>query len=99
MTIDEVKADGKLQLNISGKIDSLTSGEFQNVVLQSFQKSSNIIINMEDVSYISSAGLRALILGQKTASSKGGSLIVINASPSVKDVFRVTGFEKVLDIR
>ena len=66
MTIEEIKGEDRLQLNVEGKIDTLTSGEFQNVVLKSFQKDKNIVINMEKVDYISSAGLRALILGQKT---------------------------------
>ena len=99
MTIEEIKGEDRLQLNVEGKIDTLTSAQFQNAVLKSFQKDKNIVINMEKVDYISSAGLRALILGQKTATSKGGSMIVINTAPSVQDVFRVTGFDKVLTIR
>ena len=99
MTIEEIKGEDRLQLNVEGKIDTLTSAQFQNAVLKSFQKDKNIVINMERVDYISSAGQRALILGQKTATSKGGSMIVINAAPSVQDVFRVTGFDKVLTIR
>ena len=84
---------------MEGKIDALTSDEFQNLVLKSFTKSSSVIINLENVPYMSSAGLRALILGEKTAKSKGGQLIVINAQPQVKDVFRTTGFDSILDIR
>lgn len=91
--------EDKLQMDVEGKIDSLTSNDFQNAVLRSFQKNKNIVINMDKVDYISSAGLRALILGQKTAASKGGSMVIINVCPAVQDVFRVTGFEKVLTIR
>lgn len=99
MTIQEVDNGGNLQLDVEGKIDSLTCQNFQDTILKTFQKTNNLVINMEKVDYVSSAGLRALILGQKTASSKGGSMVIINASSSVKDVFRVTGFDKVLDIR
>ncbi|MCR4591183.1 MAG: STAS domain-containing protein [Lachnospiraceae bacterium] len=99
MRIEEVKEDSGLKMIIDGKIDTLTCNEFQNAVLKAFQKTNNLIIDMESVTYVSSAGLRALIIGQRTAETKGGSLSVINASDSVKDVFRVTGFDKVLDIR
>ena len=99
MTIEEIKSENRIQLNVEGKIDTISYMDFQNAVLKSFQKSHDIVINMEQVQYISSAGLRALFLGQKTASSKGGSLKIINVPDSVKDIFRVTGFEKVLDIR
>lgn len=99
MTIEETALDGKLQLNIEGKIDSISSSDFQDAVLKSFQKSNEIIINMEKVSYISSAALRALTLGNKTAAAKGGKMTVINVPPCVSDVFRTTGFDKMLDIR
>ena len=54
---------------------------------------------MERVSYISSAALSVLMSGKKTADSKKGKLIVINPQPLVRDTLRVTGFDKLLDIR
>ncbi|MCR5236190.1 MAG: STAS domain-containing protein [Lachnospiraceae bacterium] len=98
MFIEEIISEGSLQLNVEGKIDSITSKEFQDSVLKAFQRSNKIIINMDKVSYISSAALRALTLGQKTAESKGGRMTVINVQPSVMDVFRTTGFDKLLTI-
>ena len=47
---------------------------------------------------MSSAGLRALLLGQKTASSKGGTMKVANVQSSVYQVFKMSGFAKILDI-
>ncbi len=99
MYIEEIKSEEALQLNVEGKIDSNSSKEFQDAVLKGFQKSDNIVINMEKTVYISSAALRALTLGHKTALSKGGSMIVINVQPAVMDVFKTTGFDKMLDIR
>nr|WP_297703896.1 STAS domain-containing protein [uncultured Butyrivibrio sp.] len=99
MTVDEVRSDGKLQLSVHGKIDANSSSEFQNYVLKAFQKSSNVIIDFSDARYVSSAGLRALLIGQKTAASKGGKLTIINANEAVKDVLRVTGLDKVLTIQ
>ena len=98
MFIEEIMSEGSLQLNVEGKIDSITSKEFQDSVLKAFQRSNKIIINLDKVSYISSAALRALTLGQKTAESKGGRMTVINVQPSVMDVFRTTGFDKLLTI-
>ena len=99
MNYEEILLEGMLQLNIEGKIDALTSDEFQTLVLRSFMKSNNVILNMEKVKYMSSAGLRALVLGQKTAQSKGGKLIIINLQDQVRDTFVVTGFDSILDIR
>ena len=99
MHYEEIQGEGSLQLNIEGKIDALTSDEFQTLILRSFMKSDSIVVNMERVTYMSSAGLRALILGEKTAESKGGKLVIINAPDSVMETFKVTGISDILDIR
>lgn len=99
MTIDESKSGDILQLNVHGKVDANASTEFQNEVLKAFQKSKSVIVNLADVNYISSAGLRALLIGQKTANSKGGKFTIINANPSVIEILRVTGLEKVLSVQ
>ena len=99
MHYEEIKTDEGLQLNIDGKIDVTTADDFQNAVLKSFIKTDNLIINLEKVPNMSSAGLRALVLGSKTAQSKGGRLIVINAQPVVAEVFKYSGMDKILEIR
>ena len=51
-----------------------------------------------NVPYISSAGLRALLIGQKTAASKGGSMKLTNVSDVVMNIFEMSGFSKILKI-
>ena len=99
MHYEEIESEGMLQLNMEGKIDALNSEDFQNLVLMAFTKSNRVIINLENVPYMSSAGLRALVLGEKTAKSKAGQLIIMNAQPQVQEVFKVTGIIDLLDIR
>lgn len=99
MHYEEFDSDGTLQLNVEGKIDALTSDEFQNIVLKAFTKSKNVVLNLEGVTYMSSAGLRALVLGEKTARSKGGQMVIINLQPQVHEVLKVTGFDSLLDSR
>lgn len=99
MHYEEIESEGMVQLNVEGKIDSLNCDEFQNLVLKTFTKTNTVIVNLEAVPYMSSAGLRALILGEKTAKSKGGKQIIINVQPQVQDILRVTGFDSILEIR
>ncbi|MBQ9871323.1 MAG: STAS domain-containing protein [Eubacterium sp.] len=99
MHYEESDSDGTLQLDVEGKIDALTSEEFQNIVLKAFTKDKNVVLNLEGVTYMSSAGLRALVLGEKTARSKGGKMVIINLQPQVHEVLKVTGFDSMLDIR
>ncbi|MCR5510031.1 anti-sigma B factor antagonist [Lachnospiraceae bacterium XBB2008] len=99
MTIEEIKGENTVQLNVEGRIDAMTANDFQNAILKAFQKSSNVIIDMRNVQYISSAGLRGLMIGHKTASSKGGKFTLINVGEAVNEVLRVTGLDKALNIQ
>lgn len=98
MTITEIKTEDGIQLDVEGQVDTVTAPELQQQILTAFQKTNHVVLNIEKVAYMSSAGLRALLLGQKTASSKGGSLKVANVQSSVYQVFKMSGFAKILDI-
>ena len=99
MNITEVRNGNNVHMEVEGRIDSSTCEEFQDRLLKAFLHSTTVTLDLAGVVQLSSAALRALMLGKKTAESKGGSLVVLNASPAVSDVFRVTGFDKLLDIR
>ena len=99
MTLTEEYKEDKLVLSIEGRIETNTAPEFQNAVLGAFQKCSNVILDFEEVAYISSAGLRGLLLGQKTAQSKGGSMVLINVNDAVMEVLKMTGFRSILTIQ
>ena len=90
MTISETRAEGVIQLDIDGRVDTTTSPQLQQRILQAFQKGSTVILNLEKVEYISSAGLRALLIGQKTANSKGGSMKLVHVCDGVMKVFQMT---------
>ncbi|MCI8695176.1 STAS domain-containing protein [uncultured Acetatifactor sp.] len=98
MTIAETRREGMVQLDVEGRVDTNTSPELQKKILQAFQKGSTVTLNLEAVDYVSSSGLRALLIGQKTASSKGGSMKLINVRDSVRKVFDMTGFSQMLTI-
>lgn len=83
---------------VDGRIDTNTSPQFQQAILNTFQKDINIVIDFLNVQYISSAGLRALLIGQKTALSKGGTLKLTNVGDIVKDVLAMSGFDTILTI-
>ena len=98
MIITETRNEGRVQLNIEGRVDTTTSPQLQTAILQAFQKGNQVILNLEKVEYISSAGVRALLIGQKTANSKGGSMKVVHVCEAVMNVFEMTGFASMLTI-
>ena len=98
MTVNEIKNEDFIQLDVEGRVDTTTAPDLQKAVLTAFQKSKNLVLNFAGVEYISSAGLRSLLIGQKTAMSKGGKMTVTGANDAVKDIFKVTGFINILTV-
>lgn len=99
MTITAIQTGGQITLSIEGRVDTNTSPQLQGEILKSFQSAKSLILDFEKVPYISSAGLRALLIGQKTASSKGASMELINVTGVVMSVLESVGFSKILTIR
>lgn len=97
MNIEKIKDSDKLTLKIEGRIDTKTAPEFDETVKTSLDGISSLIIDLKDVAYISSAGLRVLLIAQKQM-NKQGDMKIINVSDDIKEIFEVTGFSDILTI-
>ncbi len=86
------------RLMIDGRVDTVTSPQLQQAILNAFQVKNEVVVDFLNVPIISSAGLRALLIGQKTAESKGGSMRLANVNEMVLEVFQMTGFHKILTV-
>lgn len=82
---------------ISGRIDSDTSRELQVIVESSNKYVVHLYIDLSNVEYISSAGLRVILAAHK-AMSKQGTMNLIKVPPFVREVFEITGFDSILNI-
>ncbi|MBQ7679589.1 MAG: STAS domain-containing protein [Butyrivibrio sp.] len=98
MTITEVKEDSAIRLEVEGRVDTNTSPELQDQILKAFQKTDELVMDFKKLEYISSAGLRALLLGHKTAMAKGGKMIIRGANEDVIEIFDDTGFLDIFTI-
>ena len=87
-----------MRLVVDGRVDTNTSPQLQQAILSAFQKKNDIVVDMLNVPSISSAGLRALLIGQKTASSKKGSMKLTNVGNVVKSVLDMSGFSSILTV-
>lgn len=99
MKITEEIKEQQIILSIEGRVDTVTSPELQSRILLAFQKMTHVVLDFKSVAYISSAGLRSLLMGHKTAASKGGSMVLHHVSEEVMEVLEITGFNSILDIR
>ena len=98
MNISETRSGDVIQIQIDGRVDTTTSPQLQNAILQAFQKGNKLVLDFSGVEYVSSAGLRALLIGQKTANSKGGSMTLLHVADAVLQVFKMSGFSGILHI-
>lgn len=98
MRIETVKEEGRIILKVEGRIDTNTSKEFQSELLLAFQKQNEVVADLKAVDYVSSAGLRAMLIAYKTAESKKGSFVLRNVQSTVRDVLNMSGFSKFIHI-
>lgn len=98
MNIIETKSEDKIQLTVEGRVDVNSSAQLQAAILKGFQTRNKLVVDFSGSDYISSAGLRALLIGQKTAASKGGSMVIVNMCDSMLNVLRTTGMQNILNV-
>ena len=79
---------------LGASLDSSNNVQEQEKILAIFEKGSNVILDMTDCTYVSSAGLRVMLYSYKVANSKGLKLYLVGVCDEVRDVMSMTGFEK-----
>lgn len=91
-------ASGRLQIRLCGRVDSLTAPAFLKAWEEEFStgKVTSVLIDCADLQYISSAGLRVLLIIKK--SLPGNDLILHNINESVMDILDTTGFSDILTV-
>jgi anti-sigma B factor antagonist len=80
-----------------GRLDAVNAPKFENWLRTETDGIEMLILDMKNLEYVSSVGLRVLLQAEKRMSERGG-MKVINVSDDVMDVFRATGFTEILTI-
>ncbi|MCR5340061.1 MAG: STAS domain-containing protein [Saccharofermentans sp.] len=91
------KDNEKLTVEVSGRLDTLTAPEFESKVEPQLSGIKELVVDLKDLEYISSAGLRVL-MGFVKIMQDQGEMKVINPNEVVMDVFSLTGFDSILNI-
>ncbi len=91
--------DGVLILNPTGRIDGANAKAYEEALLDQISAGhTKILVNCEAVSYISSAGLRVLLMASRRAGESAGQLVLCAVKDHVHDVFRYSGFAEIVPI-
>lgn len=85
-------------LSIAGRIDGATSAEAETATLDALAKLPALVIELRQVDYVSSAGLRVILKTAKAARVASKRLVLAGLTPQVQEVFDISGFSSVLEI-
>lgn len=97
MKIDVSTNEGTVVIFPREKVDYVTAPELEEVVEKNAETADSMVIDLTDVEYISSAGLRVILTADNLMSEKDG-LIVRNVTDTVKEIFDISGFSSVITI-
>ena len=97
MTISMDKNGAALTLHLSGRLDTVSAPELENAVKAMPEDVTQLTLDMAQVNYISSAGLRVLLGAQKKM-NRLGSMKLTGVCEAVMDVLEITGFADILTV-
>ncbi|MEM1385255.1 MAG: STAS domain-containing protein [Pseudomonadota bacterium] len=98
MKLTQDRREGSDIVRVQGRLDASTSPDMQDRVLAMLDGSGPLVMDLSGVHYVSSAGLRALLILLKECSAQGRRFALTGLTPDVHDVIRLTGFDKILEI-
>ena len=97
LTIKEERNGSQLKLILEGRLDTKTAPELEEKVKTCLEGVDSLIIDMKDLEYVSSAGLRIILFTKKQMKNK--EMVLENVNEGIMEVFEMTGFADILDIR
>ncbi len=90
---------GVAVIALKGRLDSANAGELEKGLEDLFtQPGQKAVVDMEKLDYISSAGLRVVLMLAKRARQTGGRVLLSCLVPSVREVFEISGFLKIVEV-
>ncbi len=98
MEVIKSQEDGKAVISVNGEIDSANVADFEEKLKNAVEGENTVVMDLADLEYVSSAGLRVFLMIQKMYGS-GDGLTIINTNDEVMEIFKVTGFSKLLNLR
>ena len=84
---------------VEGRLDSTNASQFEEAVNAEVGGSNcSLILDLENLAYISSAGLRAILLITKAIKVKGANIALCALPNQIEEVFSISGFDKIIPI-
>lgn len=97
MELNRILEDTKLTVRLKGKLDSESAPELNAELASSLVGITELVIDMTELSYVSSAGLRVLLTARKQMNPRG-KMVIRGARENIRDVLRFTGFTELMNV-
>ena len=99
LNIEKNVQDGVLNLGVSGRLDTQTCVELQRELEPVWEAGElNIVMDLADLQYVSSAGLRVFLMSEKKCRANDKSMTLTNVSQTIREIFDIVGFSGILTI-
>ena len=98
MTIEIKRNAEETVIELAGRLDTTTAPALDRTINNDIGESKNLVIDIKNLEYISSAGLRVLLGAQKKL-QRVGSMTLINVCEDIMEIFEMTGFADILTIK
>ena len=93
------RVDDTLVVKVSGRIDGVNASDFNNSLRDMIDEADQrVVLNLEDLLYISSAGLRSFLLTAQTLKRRDAKFALCTLPESVLEIIKIAGFDKIIDI-
>lgn len=96
LNITKTPSGSSLTITLDGRLDTTTAPQLE-AEIANLAGVTELAFDLENLAYISSAGLRVLLKAQKTM-NKQGKMSIRNAGAAITEIFEVTGFDQILNI-
>lgn len=90
--------EGTMEVKLEGRLDSITAPELDKAVTPRLEGITHLTLDMTELLYLSSAGLRVILSLKKKLDAAKGSMLLLNPNGLIMDVLETTGFVDLLDI-
>jgi anti-anti-sigma factor len=84
----------------TGRLDTATAGAAEKALLALLVDDVNsITMDLSELDYVSSAGLRVLLVVAKAAKARGGKLVLTAPKPAILEVIKISGFDRIINVQ
>lgn len=97
MDVEQTSIGDVQVFRIKGRLDSSTSTDFEAAVLKSIGPATNrVVLDFSQVAYVSSAGLRVVLLAAKQTRAQQGAFAIFGMAKPIHHVFEMSGFARII---